>query len=121
MEGPVGKEANYVYSAARDILSDGNRPTAIMCGNDEMAIQVYLAALHLGLRIPEDVSIAGFDDFQTLSLALKPELTTAALPYYYLGFKGTERLSQLISVPGDRSSHVVVPCELIERGSVANR
>lgn len=121
MEGQVGKETNYVYSAARDILGGDNRPTAIMCGNDEMAIQVYLAALHLGLRIPEDVSIAGFDDFQTLSLALKPELTTAALPYYDLGFKGTERLSHLVDSQTETPTNVVVPCKLIERGSVIGR
>lgn len=121
MDGPIGRETNYVYAAAREILSEKNRPTAIMCGNDEMAIQVYLAALHLGLRIPEDISVAGFDDFRTLSLALKPELTTAALPYYDLGFKGAEHLNRIVESKIPAPTHVVVPCQLIERRSVIGR
>lgn len=47
MEGPIGAETNYVYREALSILSMPNRPTALVCGNDEMALQAYLAALSL--------------------------------------------------------------------------
>jgi LacI family transcriptional regulator len=117
MEGPIGAETNLVFEETRKMLSGPDRPTALMCGNDEIALQAYLAALGLGLRIPEDISIVGFDDFRTVSLALKPELTTAALPYYELGYRGAERLTKLIEgqdVPSDR---LALPCPVIARGS----
>ncbi|ANK89441.1 LacI family transcriptional regulator protein (plasmid) [Rhizobium sp. N1314] len=119
MEGPVGAENNYVFAAATEMLKQDDRPTAIMSGNDEMAIQIYIAAMALGLRIPQDVSIVGFDDFRTVTMALKPELTTAALPYYDLGREGATWLNDLIAgekiYPGSR----VVSCKLVERSSVA--
>lgn len=119
MEGPVGSENNYVFAAATEMLIQKNRPTAIMSGNDEMAIQIYIAALSLGLRIPEDISIVGFDDFRTVSMALKPELTTAALPYYDLGLTGAERLNTLLQGNKSDRPQWVLPCKLIERGSVS--
>ncbi|MBB4188917.1 LacI family DNA-binding transcriptional regulator [Sinorhizobium terangae] len=118
MEGPVGAEENYVFAAATEMLQQKDRPTAIMSGNDEMAIQIYIAALTSGLRIPQDVSIVGFDDFRTVSLALKPELTTAALPYYDLGFQGAEWLNSVISEEMVRASRRVISCKLVERASV---
>ncbi|WP_026618182.1 LacI family DNA-binding transcriptional regulator [Ensifer aridi] len=120
MEGPVGAEENYVFAAATEMLQQKDRPTAIMSGNDEMAIQIYIAALTLGLRIPQDVSIVGFDDFRTVSLALKPELTTAALPYYDLGFQGAEWLNSVIAEEKVRASRRVISCKLVDRTSVCS-
>lgn len=120
MQGPVGAEENFVFAAATEMLQQKERPTAIMSGNDEMAIQIYIAALSLGLRIPQDVSIVGFDDFRTVSMSLKPELTTAALPYYELGFQGAEWLNRLLA--GDKIETLarVAPCRLVERTSVCS-
>ena len=117
MEGPIGSETNRVYSQAQDLLTGSNPPTALMCGNDEIAFQAYLAALGAGLRIPEDISIVGFDDFQTVSLALKPELTTAALPYYALGYRGADRLMRVIEGEKLREDHLVLECPVVARGS----
>ena len=118
MEGAVGAEKNYVFAVATDMLKQPNRPTAIMSGNDEMTIQIYIAAMALGLRIPEDVSVVGFDDFRTVSLALKPELTTAALPYYDLGLKGANLLNNVVVGSIAHPGGLVLPCKLIERASV---
>lgn len=118
MEGPVGAENNYVFAAATKVLKQRRRPTAIMSGNDEMAIQIYIAAMALGLRIPEDLSIVGFDDFRTVSMALKPGLTTAALPYYDLGLEGARRLNCLIGGEEVYPIRHVIPCKLVERNSV---
>lgn len=117
MEGPVGRETNYVYREALDILSQPDRPTALVCGNDEMALQAYLAALSLGLRIPHDITIVGFDDFRTVSLGLKPELTTVALPYYDLGRQGADMLDQLIQGKGSEDERRILECRMVERGS----
>ena len=117
MEGPIGAETNYVYREALSILSMPNRPTALVCGNDEMALQAYLAALSLGLRIPDDITIVGFDDFRTVSLALKPELTTVALPYYDLGWQGAEMLNDLTEGGANAIERRILKCNLVERQS----
>lgn len=119
MEGPVGRETNYVYREALDILSMSNRPTALICGNDEMALQAYLAALSLGLRVPDDITIVGFDDFRTVSLALKPELTTVALPYYDLGWQGADMLDQLVQGKGSETERRILRCKVVARRSSA--
>lgn len=120
MEGPIGRETNFVHREALDILSRKDRPSALVCGNDEMALQAYLAALSLGLRVPQDVTIVGFDDFRTVSLGLKPELTTAALPYYDLGWQGAEMLDVVVQGKGDHSERRILSCPVVKRGSSAH-
>lgn len=117
MEGEIGQEVNHVFEIVKAMLSEPERPTAIFCGNDEMALQGYLAALGLGLRIPQDVSIVGFDDFKTVSTALKPALTTVALPYYDLGYRGAHRLNQVIAGEPLENDALVLACRIVERGS----
>ena len=62
-----------------------DRPTAICCGNDRMAIGVYGLLRTRGLRLPEGMSVAGYDDHRTISEALHPALTTVTLPYDAMG------------------------------------
>jgi LacI family transcriptional regulator len=81
--GPVDQEV--AVSGAGSLLSSAKRPTAIFCGNDELAMQVYNAAGQLGIRIPEDLSIVGFDDHRLFSEGLRPGLTTVSLPYAAMG------------------------------------
>jgi len=73
------------FAAARALLDRRDRPTAIFCGNDEMAMQVYNAAAQLGLSIPSQLSVVGFDDHRLFSEGLRPALTTVALPYVQMG------------------------------------
>ncbi len=117
MEGLIGGEQNRVFQVATDMLSHPDRPSALVCGNDEIALQAYLAALGLGLSIPNDICIVGYDDFQVVSLALKPELTTVALPYYDLGHRGADRLNRLLGGEPLKSDRLVLPCPLVARAS----
>lgn len=117
MEGPIGQETNFVFRETTALLSSAHRPTAIVCGNDEMALQAYLAALHLGLRVPEDVTIVGFDDFRTISLALKPELTTVALPYFDIGLQGAEMLEAVVTGRASEVERRIISCPLVVRAS----
>lgn len=117
MEGAIGREQNHVFQVTTDMLSKPDRPTALVCGNDEIALQAYLAALGLGLSIPNDICIVGYDDFQVVSLGLKPELTTVALPYYDLGYRGADRLNRLLGGETLKSDHLVLPCPLVARAS----
>lgn len=120
MFGPVGKDTNVSYESTFALLSRAERPTAIIAGNDEIALQVYCAVLALGFRIPQDVSIVGFDDFQTVSHGLRPALTTAALPYYALGMEGARMLEALLLDGVPPVGEHRMDCPLVQRDSVAS-
>jgi LacI family transcriptional regulator len=93
------------------------RPTAVFCANDEMAIGALAAAYDLGFRIPEDVSIVGFDDAPISHVAL-PTLTTVRQPIEAIGAAAVRALAELIDgCPKPKSA--VFPTELIARASSA--
>ncbi len=117
MTGPVGQEVMVAYDIARDILQSPDRPTAIICGNDSIAIQVYAAAASLGLGVPQDISIIGFDDLKLISESLHPQLTTVALPYFDIGRKAVELMNSASEHDEDWAPRILVPCPLVERHS----
>lgn len=109
-------------SAAGALLDrpDGERPTAIFCFNDRMAMGAYRAVRHRGLQIARDVSIVGYDDQQYIAADLDPPLTTVALPHYEMGRWAMETLfahldGQERGEPGDPE---LMPCPLVRRQSV---
>lgn len=104
---------------AAGVLLDGQRPTALFCFNDQMAMGAYQAAARRGLRIPADLSIVGVDDLELISAALDPGLTTVALPHYEMGRWAVGQLEALITGASAASGLTQLPCELIERGSIA--
>ncbi len=93
-------EAGYTFDsgvrAASNLLSRANRPTAVFAGNDEMAIGVYTSARKLGLAIPDDLSIVGFDDTPMAS-RIVPALTTVRLPIRDMGSEAARGLLRLIA------------------------
>ncbi|MCG5480965.1 MAG: LacI family DNA-binding transcriptional regulator [Ensifer alkalisoli] len=117
--GPIFSDRFVAFESARHLLSSPDRPTAIVCGNDETALQVYCAAADLGLRVPDDVSIVGFDDFEIVSTGIHPPLTTMALPYRDMGALAVRMLVEMIAGRAPAESHFKYRCELIRRGSVA--
>ena len=104
------------YEVARKILGGSNRPTAIFCGNDRIAMGVYDALRELDLRIPEDVAVVGFDNMEVIAAHLKPALTTMALPYYAMGQRAIECLTDA-DAPPNESMQIKMPCPLIRRAS----
>lgn len=117
--GPVDNEDLVAYDAARRLLASPNRPTAIICGNDRVAMKVYAAAATTGLSIPGDLSVIGFDDMTIISETLHPRLTSVALPYYEIGRLAVETLVSLRQNPDAISLRhsQLVPCPLVERHS----
>jgi LacI family transcriptional regulator len=99
------------------LLSRSDRPTAIFASNDEMAAGIYQAAYHLGLRIPDDVSVVGFDDGQIAS-RLWPPLTTIRLPIRVMARIAAAKLIQNASAaePVTDETVYVIP-HLVERAS----
>ena len=89
------RKAAYTYesgfAAAEKLLTLKPRPTAIFAGNDEMAVGVYMAARNLGLEIPRDLSVIGFDD-SPIASRLWPLLTSVRLPIHELGRLAAKKL-----------------------------
>jgi LacI family transcriptional regulator len=107
------------YRAAMSILARADRPTGLFCFNDRMAMGAYQAAVALGLRIPDDLSIVGFDDQQIISAGLRPGLTTVALPHLEMGEWAVHALMRLIHSDGQEAVEpAVLPCPLVRRASV---
>jgi LacI family transcriptional regulator len=107
------------YTATRELMALERPPTAIFCGNDRMAIGCYEALKELGKRIPEDVSVIGFDD-EEIAGHLMPRLTTLKFPRHEMGRWAAE--SALSLERNRESTYRVVKseCELIERESVGS-
>lgn len=102
-----------------DLLQNAPRPTALFCFNDQSAHNVYNAARRLGLHIPEDLSVVGFDNQETIAPWLDPGLTTVQLPHYEMGRWAVERLEQVISGGESEAVQFRMPCPLVVRDSVA--
>lgn len=115
--GLLHKETMVAFEAARELLSAENRPTAIICGNDQIAMQIYTAAASLGLSIPQDFSIIGFDDMKLISEILRPQLTTVALPYFEIGKLSVETMGDFKNHDAEWAPVIRVPCPLVKRGS----
>jgi LacI family transcriptional regulator len=92
-------QTDYSLSGGRDaikkLLGLPSPPTAVFCSNDYIALGAIKGARELGLALPEDLSIVGFDDMQTASYIL-PALTTIHQPAYEMGRRAAELLLQLI-------------------------
>ncbi|MDP9948281.1 MULTISPECIES: LacI family DNA-binding transcriptional regulator [Streptomyces] len=100
----------------RALAAAGERPTAIVCDDDILAAGACKAARRLGLRVPDELSVTGFDDL-ALATALEPELTTVRLPAERVGERGMEAL--LAVLDGRPAEPGRLPVRLVVRGSTA--
>ena len=91
------------YNEAKLLLSQENKPTAIFAGNDQMAFGVIYAATEMGLRVPEDLAVIGFDNIP-LSSFFVPSLSTIEIPMFTLGSDSMETLVSLIA--GEKISRI---------------
>jgi LacI family transcriptional regulator len=107
-------EISKVREEAFSLLQLANRPTAIICGNDSVAMQVYSVASQLGISVPQDLSLIGFDDLKLISELLHPKLTTVALPYFDIGRLAVEMMNTNGATAHQK---ILVPCPLVERDS----
>ncbi|MBX4871107.1 LacI family DNA-binding transcriptional regulator [Rhizobium bangladeshense] len=115
--GPIFGDRFVAFDNARALLATSERPSILFCGNDEIALQVFCASSSLGIRIPGELSIVGFDDFKVVAEVMRPSLTTVALPYFEMGQAAVAALASIIAnepVP----SVLSVACKLIQRQSV---
>ncbi len=110
------------YGAAMSLLDRPGRPTGVFCFNDRIAMGTYQAAADLGLRIPDDLSVVGFDNQEHVADGLRPGLTTLALPHYEMGQWAVRTLIDLVEARTQQPVPEVVtlPCPLVRRASVGS-
>ena len=104
--------------AAHQILSEPELPTAIVVANDLMALGAMQEFKGAGLRIPQDISIVGFDDISFASLS-EPALTTVCSPRVEIGRRAFEALALTMEKPRQQGLEIRIPTHLVERNSTA--
>ncbi len=104
------------YHVTLELMRLPSPPTAVFCGNDRAAMGCYSALNALGLRIPEDVAVIGFDNMTLIAEALYPPLTSIQLPHYAMGKWAVEYLlaPETAAVPPQHQ----IECRLVERDSI---
>jgi LacI family transcriptional regulator len=114
-EGDFTEEAGW--TAGRRIAQSKPRPDAVFAANDMMAVGCLAALREAGLRVPEDVALAGFDDIP-IARYITPALTTIRVPIAALGSAALDTLTKVVDAPEGQDSHtVVMPVELVVRRS----
>ncbi len=109
-------DAELSALAARRILTSADRPTAIFAANDVTAIATITVAGELGLRVPEDLSVVGFDNIPESALCT-PALTTVEQPIQAMGRTAVQMLVKLIRGEVVDPTHVTLATRLVIRGS----
>lgn len=104
------------YELTLRAMSATPRPTALLCGNDQMATGAYIALARLGLRVPDDVSVVGYDD-EPLAADLRPALTTVRIPFYEMGRMAAQHT--FAGTVDDLPPMTYLSCPLVARASTA--
>jgi LacI family transcriptional regulator len=90
-------ETQLLWDAIDKLLRLPDPPTTFCCGNDKMALKVYGILRSRGIKLPEEISVAGYDNYRVISETLYPPLTTVELPYAAMGVRTAQRLMAMIS------------------------
>ncbi|QDG79361.1 LacI family DNA-binding transcriptional regulator [Labrenzia sp. PHM005] len=102
-------------AAFEKLMADDNPPTAVMCGNDVLAVGALRAATAQNLRVPEDVAITGFDDIELASVAPIP-LTTVHVPHRRMGQLAAQALIDTLN--GLKPESVELPTSICRRNTL---
>ncbi len=106
---------SLVFEHVAALFGDAERPDAILCGNDRVALEVYGALRRHALRIPDDVAVASFDNQVEIAARLDPPLTTMALPHRAMG----RRAAEILAGHGAPARTIEeIPFRLVERASI---
>ncbi|TVR68123.1 MAG: LacI family DNA-binding transcriptional regulator [Spirochaetaceae bacterium] len=106
------------FEAASSLLDLPTPPSALVCFNDRMAAGAFRAAHRRGMVIPRDLSVAGFDNEELVSLFTDPALTTVQLPHYEMGYWAVTNLLGQIAGTGAAGIRHRIACPLVARDSV---
>ncbi|MES2714928.1 MAG: LacI family DNA-binding transcriptional regulator [Pseudomonadota bacterium] len=108
------------WRAGSEIATLAERPAAVFCGNDMMAIGCLAALAEAGVRVPQDIALAGFDDIP-IARYVTPPLTTVRVRIAELGSLALDRLASAIESPGrSAAQHQTLRAELVVRQSCSS-
>lgn len=111
------KNSTFNLDELQHTFEEAGPPTAIICANDWTAFNIYSFLNEKGLRIPEDVSVLGFDDADKSSW-ITPSLTTIHVPMALLGQRAVELLINRIENPNSHHEEIHIKTTLVERNSI---
>jgi LacI family transcriptional regulator len=111
-----GYQPETARDGARELLLRTPRPTAIFAANDASAIETITVARSLGLSVPDDLSVIGFDNVPESALC-EPPLTTVEQAIQKMGYEAVQLLLGLVENPAAGPAQVVLPTRLVERSS----
>jgi len=111
-------EPETVREAALRLLAQPGRPTAVFAANDLSALTVIEVAAELGIDVPGDLAVVGFDDVPEASQST-PQLTTIRQPIQGLGAAAVGMLTALMAGETPEKTHLVLPTRLVTRGTTA--
>lgn len=114
----LGDWSGHVQQCVCETMGRPNPPTALFCSCDAVARSAYRALAGMGLRVPDDVSVVGFDD-DPIAEWVTPGLTTVRQPFQEMGIAALNLLRDRMSDPAAKVEHRVLPVKLIHRGSLA--
>lgn len=108
-----GKEKLITIKVLEELLALPEPPDAIVCGKDQLAMEVYFHLSQKGIRVGQDIAIGSFDNMKPIPDTLKPGLSTMALPHLEMGKWGMQYLIE----EQKHSEQIKLPCSFIERES----
>lgn len=108
------------YQRMQELLGLAERPDAVFCANDEMAIGALKAIREAGLRVPEDMGIVGFDNIRFAEYS-EPPLSTVAQPALAIGEAAMRLMLSAVTEPPSGFEHIVLPNTLVVRESSQRR
>lgn len=113
-----GYTPKHGYRLGKELLAMEERPSAIFTANDSLAVGCYKAIEEAGLKIPEDISVIGFNDI-SIAKYLIPPLTTVHVYMDFMGSQAVSMLEERIYSGREISMHISIPTKLMIRGSVS--
>jgi len=114
---PGNWEPSSGYEMTKELMALDQPPDGIFCANDMMAVGCFDALRELGVRVPDDVSVVGYDD-REIAQFTRPPLTTLVLPHYEMGEIAAELLINAAGGLQAGPTQIKVECPLVERESV---
>ena len=97
-------ETQILWDIIDRLLRLPDPPTVLCCGNDKMALRVYGILRSRGVKVPDEISVAGYDNYRVIAETLFPPLTTVDLSYTAIGVRAAQRLLAMISEPAAAQS-----------------
>jgi LacI family repressor for deo operon, udp, cdd, tsx, nupC, and nupG len=109
---------DLAVSAVMQLLSTSQKPDAFFCASDVYAAAVIKSCTRMGLHVPRDIMVVGFDNIEIASM-INPTITTVSQPRYQLGFSSCNLLIELIQNPKSNVRNILLETELIVRESTS--